>query len=127
MRLEVFTPTARLVSAEVSKILAEGTEGSFALLPRHVDVVAALVPGLLSYVDAAGHEAFLGVDEGVLVKCGAEVSVCVLGGFHSKELSQLRAEVQRRFLTLDEHERGARTALARLEAGAIRGVMEIER
>lgn len=127
MRLEVFTPTDRLVSTEVSKVVAEGVEGSFALLPRHIDIVAALVPGLLSYVDDSGQEAFLGVDEGVLVKCGAQVTVSVLGAFRSPDLMQLRLEVERRFLTLDEHERNARTALARLEAGAIRGVLEIER
>ncbi len=127
MHLEVFTPTAKLVSADVAKVLGEGIEGGFALLPRHIDIVAALVPGLLSYVDASGEEQFLGVDEGVLVKCGAEVTVSVLGAFRSTDLSQLRAEVERQFLTLGEHERSARTALARLEAGAIRRVMEIER
>lgn len=127
MRLEVFTPAARVVSADVSKVVAEGTEGSFALLPRHIDIVSALVPGLLSYVTGAGEEHFLGIDEGVLVKRENEVVVSVLGAVAGTELTQLRAEVQRQFLTLDDHERSARTALARLEAGAIRRVLEIER
>lgn len=127
MRLEVFTPTAMVVSADVSKVVAEGTEGSFALLPRHIDIVSALVPGLLSYVTSAGKEHFLGIDEGVLVKREHEVSISVLGAVAGTELAKLRAEVQRQFLSLDDHERSARTALARLEAGAIRRVLEIER
>lgn len=127
MRLEVFTPTAMMVSADVSKVVAEGTEGGFALLPRHIDIVSALVPGLLSYVTSAGEEHFLGIDEGVLVKREQEVVISVLGAVAGTDLAHLRAEVQRQFLTLDDHERSARTALARLEAGAIRRVLEIER
>ena len=76
---------------------------------------------------AEGEERFLGIDEGVLVKRGAEVRVSVLDAFESDDLASLRAQVWRQFLNLDDHERAARTALARLEAGAIRRVLEIER
>lgn len=127
MRLEVFTPTALLVDAAVVKVVAEGPEGYFALLPRHIDVAAALPPGLFTYVTAAGEERFLGIDEGVLVKRGREVRVSVIDAFESADLTSLRAQVASRFLSLDDHERAARTALARLEAGAIRRVLEIER
>ena len=127
MRLEVLTPTARLVNALAVKVVAEGPEGYFALLPRHIDLAAALTPGLLAFVTDAGEERFLGVDEGVLVKRGAEVRVSVLDAFESDDLASLRDLVARRFLSLDETERRARTALARLEAGAIRRVLEIER
>lgn len=127
MRLEVFTPTALLVDVAAAKVVAEGAEGFFALLPRHIDLAAALPPGLFVYVTAEGEERFLGIDEGVLIKRGADVRVSVLDAFESADLSSLRAQVARRFLSLNEHERAARTALARLEAGAIRRVLEIER
>lgn len=127
MRLEVFTPTAMLVDVAVAKVVAEGAEGFFAILPRHIDVAAALPPGLFVYVTADAKERFLGIDEGVLIKRGAEIRVSVLDAFESADLSSLRAQVTRRFLRLDEHERATRTALARLEAGAIRRVLEIER
>ncbi|MFC2968257.1 F0F1 ATP synthase subunit epsilon [Acidimangrovimonas pyrenivorans] len=126
LRLEVFTPGARIVEAEARKVVAEGAQGVFALLPRHIDMVTALRPGLLSYLAEDGTEHFLGIDEGILVKCGDAVQVSVLGAVASDDLETLRAEVTRRFLSLDDSERAARTALARLEAGAIRGVMEIE-
>ena len=127
MRLEVFTPTALLVDVAVVKVVAEGPEGYFAVLPRHIDLAAALTPGLFAFVTASGDERFLGVDEGVLVKRGSELRVSVLDAFESGDLASLRTQVARRFLSLDEHERAARTALARLEAGAIRRVLEIER
>jgi F-type H+-transporting ATPase subunit epsilon len=127
MRLQVFTPTALLVDAAVVKVVAEGPQGYFALLPRHLDVAAALHPGLFVYVTVAGEERFLGIDEGVLVKRGREVRVSVIDAFESDDLTSLRTQVASRFLSLDDHERAARTALARLEAGAIRRVLEIER
>lgn len=127
MRLEIFVPTARLVNAAASKVVAEGPEGHFGLLPRHLDVAAALVPGLLVYVTAEGEERFVGIDEGVLVKCGVNVHVSVFAAFESDNLTSLRAEIADRFLDLDDHERKARTALARLESGAIRKMLEFER
>ena len=127
MRLEVLTPTALVVDEPIVKLVADGPDGLFALLPRHIDMAAALVPGLLAFVTVGGEERFLGIDEGVLVKRGAAVRISVLDAIASADLASLRAEVARRFLGLDEQERAARTALARLEAGAIRHLLEIGR
>lgn len=127
MELELYIPGAEMVRTPVRKITAEGAQGAFGLLPRHIDMVTALRPGLLSYVDMQGGEHFLGIDEGTLVKCGRDVRVAVLGAFVSDDLTTLRDEVAKKFLTLDDSERAARTALARLEAGAIRGMMEFGR
>ena len=52
MKLTVLLPTEILVDEEVAKVVAEAQNGSFCLLPRHIDFVAALVPGLLSFVKA---------------------------------------------------------------------------
>ena len=127
IELEVYVPAARLVKTDVRKISAEGAHGAFTLLPRHIDMVTTLAPGLLFYVDDAGGERVIGIDEGTLVKCGATVRVAVLDAVEGDDLATLRDQVARRFLALDDSERAARTALARLEAGAIRGMMEFER
>ena len=127
MRLELYVPGARIVQTDVRQVSAEGALGAFAVLPRHLDMVTALRPGLLSYVDPEGGEHFLGIDEGTFVKCGSDLRVAVLGAVESDNLTTLRDAVARQFLSLDDSERAARTALARLEAGAIRGMMEFER
>ncbi len=127
MVLLVYSPGAEVVRTAVRKLATEGAQGAFVLLRRHIDMVTALLPGVLSYVDAEGEEHFLGIDEGTLIKCGAEVRVAVRGAFVSDDLSNLRDEVARQFLTLDDSERAARTALARLESGAIRGMAEYGR
>ncbi len=43
----------------VTKVTAEGESSAFCLLPQHIDWVAALVPGLLSFEVETGEEIFV--------------------------------------------------------------------
>lgn len=126
MRLRLLLPTEALADAEVAKVIAEAEDGSFCLLPRHADFVAALVPGILYVTDTAGRERLFALDRGVLVKAGDTVLVSAMAGLEGESLDTLRREVRERFLELDEQERTARTALARLEAGTLRRFTELE-
>lgn len=126
MRLKLLLPTEVLVDEPVSKIVAEAANGSFCLLPRHVDFVASLVPGILFFWTEDGAEQLAAVDQGTLVKCGDQVLVSTPNAVRGADLERLRATVEERFLELDEHERVARAALARLEAGTIRRFIDLE-
>lgn len=118
MNLKVLLPFGIFADKTgVSRIVAETHEGSFGLLPHRLDCVAALVPGILIYETQADGEACIAVDEGVLVKAGADVLVSVRRAIGGTDLGQLRDAVKREFLTLDEHEQGVRTAMAKLESG----------
>lgn len=119
MKLTVLLPTGILVDQEVTKVTAEAENGSFCLLPRHIDFLAALVPGLLSFENEAGDEEFLAVDEGILVKCGAEVTISTRNAVRGVPLGQLREAVEKRFRVLDEREQQARAVLAKLEADLV--------
>jgi len=125
MRLRVLLPTEVLVDERVDKIIAEAANGSFCLLPRHIDFVAALVPGVMSFSRGAS-ETYAGLDRGILVKCAGEVTVSTLDGVRGDELGELEEHVRQRFLELDEHERKARSAVARLEAGTLRTFRELQ-
>jgi len=103
----------------VSRVVAETREGSFGLLPHRLDCVAALAPGILTYETDLDGEVFVAVDEGVLVKAGTSVLVSVRRAQSGTDLSQLRAAVERDFLTLDEHEKSERSTLAKLEGGLV--------
>ena len=104
----------------VSRIVAETREGSFGILPHRLDCVAALVPGILIYQTESGGEVLVAVDEGVLVKTGADVLVSVRRAIGGTDLGQLHAAVEKEFLTLDENEQSVRTAVAKLETGFLR-------
>ena len=125
MRLIILLPGETLLDTAVSKVIAEAADGSFCLLPRHVDCVAALIPGLLIYHDAQGEEHILAMDAGTLVKWGPEVRVSVRRAVQSTDLAALKDTVEQQFKRLDEHESSARSALARLEASVMRRFVEL--
>jgi F-type H+-transporting ATPase subunit epsilon len=121
MNLKVLLPFQVFAEqAGVTRIVAETREGSFGLLPHRLDCVAALVPGILIYQTEAGDEVLVAVDEGVLVKTGADVLVSVRRAIGGTDLGQLHAAVEKEFLTLDEDEQSVRTAVAKLETGFLR-------
>lgn len=127
MNLKVLLPQEVFLDREVVSVTAEARNGQFCLLPRHVDFVAALVPGLLSFADAQGRDHFLAIDEGALVKCGGEVLVSTRSAARGGDLGQLREVIQQQFEMLDERERLARSAAARLESGLVRRFMEFDK
>ncbi|MEO8410616.1 MAG: F0F1 ATP synthase subunit epsilon [Propionivibrio sp.] len=121
MRLEILLPYKVFAEkTNVLRIVAESRSGSFGLLPERLDCAAALAPGILIYETAAEGEAFLAVDEGVLVKTGHEVRVSVRNALGGTDLDQLRAAVEEEFVKLDEQEQSMRSVLAKLESGFIR-------
>ena len=126
MRLTVLLPTHVLVDEPVGKIVAEAENGSFALLPRHIDFVTHLVPGVLIYERPDGEEVFLGTDEGTLVKVAEQVMVSTPNAIPGTDLAALRDAVRTEFVHLGDRERGARSALARLEAGVVRRFLDLE-
>ncbi len=127
MRLKVLLPSHVLVDEPVRKVIAEAENGHFCLLPRHVDFVAALAPGILSWLSCEDEERFAAVDEGILVKCGTDVLVSTRNGVLGDQLGRLRQTVDDVFRRLDEQERKSRTALARMEADFARRFWELGR
>jgi len=125
MKLEILLPGGVLLNEEVKKVVVEAVNGSFCLLPRHIDIVTALVPGILSFVSAAGKEEFLAVDEGVLVKAGQEVLVSSTRAVRGAELGKLKETVERIFRDINDQEKTARSTMAKLEADLVRGFLEL--
>lgn len=126
MRLKVLLPSEVLLDAAVTKVIAEAENGAFCLLPHHIDFVAALVPGLLSFETETGQEEFLAIDEGILVKCGAQVLVSTRQAVRGPDLGTLRQAIDDQFRAVDEQEKKARAAVARLEADLVRRFLELE-
>ncbi len=127
MKLKVLLPTEVLIEQTVEKVTAEAVNGSFCLLPRHIDFVTALAPGLVSYATEEGEEVFLAVDEGVLVKCADDVTISTRNAVKGLSLGELKETLKEQFEKTDEHEKVVRSAMARIEAGFVRGFLELQR
>ena len=128
MKLKVLLPYQVFAEIdEVSRIVVETPQGSFGLLPRRLDCVATLEPGILTYETKAEGEVYIAVDEGILVKAGADVLVSVRNAIGGTDLGKLREAVVKEFVNLDENERQVRAVLARLESGFVRHFTEYHR
>lgn len=123
MKLQVFQPSEIFLEETVEKITAEGPEGLFGIRPRHLDMAAALVPGILTYWTGSNQERFMAVNGGILVKQGDTVQVATRMAV-SGELGALHETVKRFIVDVDDRERRSRSAVARLEAGFIRRFVE---
>ena len=125
MQLKILLPSRIFEEIpDVTRIVVEARGGSFGILPHRLDCVAALLPGVLTYATETAGDVYVAVDEGVLVKMGAEVVVSVRHAIGGVDLGQLRQAVEREFLTLDDREKSVRTAVAKLESGLIRRFAE---
>ena len=125
MNLKVLLPFRIFVEkTDVSRIVAETGAGSYGILPRRLDCVAALLPGILEFETRADGVVYIAVDEGVLVKTGFDVLVSVRNAIAGTDLGKLHTAVEQEFLNLDEQERDARVVLAKLESGFIQRFKE---
>jgi F-type H+-transporting ATPase subunit epsilon len=119
MNLEILLPFK--VFAEqpaVSRMVVETSKGSLGLLPNRLDCAAVLVPGILMY-EASSVVTYVALDEGVLVKTGADVRISVRRAIGGSNLEELKDTVQRSFAVTDQRQRDVRVALSKMEAGIV--------
>jgi F-type H+-transporting ATPase subunit epsilon len=127
MNLRILLPYGVFAEkADVLRVVADTTDGSYGLLPHRLDCVAALVPGILTYEAKDSGTVYVGIDQGVLVKAGAQVTVSVRRAIGGSDLAQIKEAVERDFLKLDDQERNVRTAVEKMESSLMGHLAEFE-
>lgn len=128
MKLEILLPYQIFSRVdEVLRIVAETPQGAFGLLPGRLDCVMVLTAGILTYETREQGEAYVAVDEGILVKHGETVQIAVRNAIGGMALGRLRVAVEREFVNIDDEEKQMRSVLARLESGFLRRLAEYHR
>ncbi len=128
MLLEILLPYQVFAQVDgVMRIVVETPEGAFGLLPKRLDCVMVLTSGILTYGTREQGEAYVAVDEGILVKKGEAVQIAVRNAIGGLALGMLREAVEREFVNIDEEEKQMRSVLARLESGFLRRFAEYHR
>jgi F-type H+-transporting ATPase subunit epsilon len=125
LRLFVITPSGVGLDEEVDIVTAQAEDGSFGLLPRHVDFASSLVTGLLGYRQGT-KESFVGVDGGILIKRGREVRVATPRATQSAALGQVQRLLRESIMQRNDAEKKALRALRKLEADVVRRIVEQE-
>ena len=127
MQISIFTPARRILDLEAVSLQAEGLDGMFGILPRHIDVAAPLVPCIMVLRRPDGREKFVAVDQGCLLKLRTSVRIATRRAVVGEDLEHLATIVDRDFRRVSEHELDVRRALVRLETTFARRLLSIER
>ena len=118
MDLKILLPSRVFAQVtNVVRIVMETAEGSYGLLPRRLDCVAALVPGIFTYETENEGTHYLAIDNGILVKTGTRVLVSVHNAVGEADLGKLHELVEKEFMTLNEQEESLRRMISKIEVG----------
>jgi len=128
MNLRILVPYMVFTErTNITRIVAETDTGSFGFLPNRLDCVAVLVPGIFIFETEGQGEAYLAIDEGILIKSGTDVLVSVRNAIEGSGLATLRHAVEREFLRSNAQEQSVRQVMAKMESGFIRRFAEFFR
>jgi len=96
------------------------------LLPRHVDFVTIMTPGIFFALTEKERDIYIAINEGILIKADDKVTLSVRGAVKGDNLGDLKKEVEENFKKVNEQEEGARSALQKLEADFVRRFLDLE-
>ncbi|WP_269619438.1 F0F1 ATP synthase subunit epsilon [Zhongshania sp. BJYM1] len=120
MNLKVLLPFGVFKSLdEIERIVVETDQGSFGLLPKRLDCVASIVPGILTYQRRGEEDVYVAVDEGVLVKTGKDVSISVRHAVAGNDLNELHNTVERDFLQQSIQDKNVHSVYQKMESDFI--------
>lgn len=120
MQLKVLLPTRVFLDiSDVNKLVVATVEGEFGILPKRLDCVAILTPGILSYKQQSSPEQYIAIDTGLLIKTTDNVLVSTRRAIGGVPLEKLRDTVKTTYQTLDEEEQNMQTVLAKLESSFV--------
>lgn len=125
--LSILLPDRVLLTTQATRLGGDAKNGSFVVLPRHIDFATALVPGILYFQTDNSETQYVANDNGILVKRAASVWVSVLQAIQGDDLEHLDQVVEEEYRKLDERQKQAQTALTRLEASFMRGLANLGR
>ena len=125
MKLLIYTPLGTALNCRIKKVSMETLGGYRTLLPRHIDFAAAMNANVLSYINQENQERFAACHRGIVVKKGDTVTVTVQKAVLGDTLDDLEKIIRLEFKQDEEDRKELNAAMARLEAGLIRGFINL--
>ncbi len=126
MNLTILLPEKTYWYGQVKKVVGEAKNGSFCLLPAHIDYITIMVPGIFYAVTEEDQDMYVAINEGILLKTGKEVTLATRNAVRGDNLGNLKKQVEEDFMKINQHYKEARNALQKLEADFIRRFLDLE-
>ncbi len=127
MNFKVLTPVGVALNTPVRQVDFEAPNGFFTLLPRHVDCVTTLKIGVTRYVKSDGKEAFIAVNQGVLVKKGNDVTLTTKLAVLDDNLSHLTQAIEQDFKEMEQQRKTANATMAKLEINLTKNILALSK
>ena len=128
MLVRVQTPTGLLIeAADIRSLSGQTEQGRCLIEPRRLDGTVPLLAGILTLKRAGGQCLEAAIDEGILVKCGHEVTVSVRHALTATGQETLPTVLRQKLKEIRDGETELRTALQELETQFMRQFAEARR
>jgi F-type H+-transporting ATPase subunit epsilon len=121
IQLTVITPNRVVLSEEVERVEAPGSEGYFEVLPKHTPFLTSLKTGQVLYAKD-GSEEVLSTDGGFVEVLMDRVTILAETAEQAHEVDRERAQEARQRAERRLEERDAQTDVARAEAAMKRAL-----
>ncbi len=125
MIIDLVEPQGIVFQGEATQVSAEGDNGFFSLLPKHIDYAVSLPPSILTITNGNDTKLFAH-DQGTLTKIGNHVRISCFRVIEGADLKSLAEVVKEEFFDIKEEEKKARTNLARLEGTVAKLILQLK-
>ena len=131
LNLRVYTPNELFIDEVITKISVLGNEGYYTILPNHIDYVSSFGDGILCFVTQDNKRMFVGVNQGILVKCGREIQIstfnAINGGSSVEELKDILKDVIKKEEEIINFEKKLKISLKNIEFELFKRINSLRR
>jgi F-type H+-transporting ATPase subunit epsilon len=124
LRLEVVTPGGIAYSEDVEMVTLPSVAGQMGILPRHVPLIAQMVPGEM-IVRKDGHDVFVATGEGLIEVTGDRVAILTDLAIPADRIDEAKAEEARQRAEARLREKLSGEELAAVNASLTRSLVQL--
>jgi len=124
LRLEIVTPAGTVYSEDVEMVTLPSIAGQMGILPRHVPLIAQIVPGEM-IVRKDGRDVFVATGEGLIEVTGNRVAILTDLAIPADRIDEAKAEEARQRAEARLHEKLSDEELAAVNASLTRSLVQL--
>jgi F-type H+-transporting ATPase subunit epsilon len=124
LRLEIVTPAGTVYSEDVEMVTLPSIAGQMGILPRHVPLIAQMVPGEM-IVRKDGRDVFVATGEGLIEITGNRVAILTDLAIPADRIDEAKAEEARQRAEARLREKLSDEELAAVNASLTRSLVQL--
>lgn len=93
LNLRIYTPEKLFLEKEILKITLNGKEGSFSILPKHVDYISSFDDCIMRYTETSNKASFLATNQGIITKIGRNIEISTFHVIIGNSLMELKNNI----------------------------------